>query len=90
MCEITRASIRDGNNLHLDWLGQDVEPYASNSNSICKGQCEGILLKNLANWLVVKVCINLENLQQRVERKQQSVEKDHTHKRTSSQIENSS
>ncbi len=90
MCEITRESMRGGNNLHLHWLGQDVGPYASNLDSICKGQCEGILLNYLANWFAVKVCIDLENLQQRVERKQQSVEKDHTHKRTSSQIENSS
>jgi hypothetical protein len=82
--------MRGGNNLHLHWLGQDVGPYASNLDSICKGQCEGILLNYLANWFAVKVCIDLENLQQRVERKQQSVEKDHTHKRTSSQIENSS
>jgi hypothetical protein len=74
MCEITRESMRGGNNLHLDWLGQDVGPYASNSDLICKGRCEGILLKDLADWLAVKVCIDLENLQQRLERKQQSVE----------------
>ncbi len=46
--------MRGANNLHSDWLGQDVGPYASNSDSTCKGWCEGIWLKGLANWLVVK------------------------------------
>jgi hypothetical protein len=35
-----------------------------------------------------RVCTNLENLQQRVEREQQSVENDHTHKKTPSQTIN--
>jgi hypothetical protein len=76
ICEITRESMKGNNNLHSNWLGQDVRPYASNSHSISKGWCEGILLRDSINWLVARVCIDLENLRQRVERKQQSVEKD--------------
>jgi hypothetical protein len=94
MCEITRESMRGGKKLHLDWmhifgvrLGQDVGLYASNLSCIYKGWCEGILLRDLTNWLTTNVCINLENLQQKVEKKQQSVEKDHTHNKITSQIE---
>ncbi len=53
-------------------LGQKVGLYASNSNSICKGWCGEILLRDSTKWLAIKICINLENLQQKVERKQQS------------------
>ncbi len=76
MCEITRESMRGGKKLRLDWmhifgvrLGQNVGLYAWNLNSIYKGWREGILLKDLANWLATKVCIDLENLQQKVGKK---------------------
>jgi hypothetical protein len=79
MCEITIESMRGGNKLHLNSmhilglrLGQKVGLYASNSNSICKGWCGEILLRDSTKWLAIKICINLENLQQKVERKQQS------------------
>jgi len=62
-----------------------VGSYASNLNSICKGWCEGILLRDSAIWLAIKVCIEFENLQQKVERKGQSLEKDNKHKKTTSQ-----
>jgi hypothetical protein len=42
---------------------------ASNLNSIYQGWHEGILLRDLANWVATKVCIDLENLQQNVEKK---------------------
>lgn len=73
-------------NAHLR-LGQDEGLYASNLNSIYKGWHEGILLRDWTSWLGTNVCINLENLQQKVEKKQQSVEKDHTHNKITSQIE---
>jgi hypothetical protein len=88
MCEIIRESMRGGKKLHLDWihifgvrLGQDVGLYASNLNSIYKGWHEGIFLRDLTNWLATNVCINLENLQQKVEKKQQSVEKEHPNRK---------
>jgi len=50
--------MRGGKKLHLNWmhifrirLGQDVGLYASNLNSIYKGWREGILLRDLTNWL---------------------------------------
>jgi hypothetical protein len=54
----------------------------------CKGWCEGILLRDSTKWLAIKICMDLENLQQKVERKQQSLEKDNTHKKTSSWTKN--
>jgi hypothetical protein len=68
--------MRGGKKLHLNWmhifgvrLTQDVGLYASNLNSIYKGWHEGILLKDLANWLATKLCIDLENLQQNAGKK---------------------